>query len=83
MVLGVALRDVLNQGAIVREEVRRNVDSLCVPDLAVFQAKLLWAQSRQESQLRSNTEVGDYDIESLVEQLVLAYLGHQVVSSPL
>ena len=57
MVLGVALSDVLNQWAVVGQEVGRDVDSLGVPDLAVLQAVLLRVQSGKEPQLRTNAEV--------------------------
>ena len=57
MVLGVALSDVLDQRAVVGQEVGRDVDSLGVPDLAVLQAVLLWVQSGKKPQLRPNAEV--------------------------
>ena len=57
MVLGVALSDVLDQWAVVGQEVGRDVDSLGVPDLAVLQAVLLWVQSSKEPQFRSNAKV--------------------------
>lgn len=83
VVLSVALRDVLDQGAVVRQKVRRDVDSLRVPNLAVLQAVLLGVESGQEAQLRPDAEVRDDDVEGLVEQLVLAYLRHQVVPNAL
>ena len=57
MVLGIALSDVLDQRAVVGQEVGRDVDSLGVPDLAVLQAILLWVQSGKEPQLRANAKV--------------------------
>ena len=57
MVLGVALSDVLDQWAVVGQEVGRDVDSLGVPDLAVLQAVLLWVQSGEKPQLRTNAKV--------------------------
>ena len=49
MMLSVALRDMLYQRAIVRQKVRRNMDSLSVPNLAVFQTVYLWIESGQEA----------------------------------
>ena len=57
VVLGVALSDVLDQWAVVGQEVGRDVDSLGVPDLAVLQAVLLWVQSGKKPQLRPNAKV--------------------------
>ena len=83
MVLGIALRDVLYQWAVVRQKVARYVDRLRVPNLAVFQTVLLRAQSRQEPQLRPDTKVGDDHVQGLIEQLVLADFGHEVVPDAL
>ena len=49
MMLSVALRDMLYQRAIVWQKVRRNVDSLSVPNLAVFQTINLWIKGGQEA----------------------------------
>ena len=57
MVLGVALSDVLDQRAVVGQEVGRDVDSLRVPDLAVLQAILLRVQSSKKPQFRTNAKV--------------------------
>ena len=57
MMFCVALSDVLNQRTIVWEEIRGDVDCLCMPDLAVFETVFLWAEGREESELRSDTKV--------------------------
>ena len=57
VVLGIALCDVLDQGTVVGQEVRRDVDGLRVPDLAVLEAVLLRVQSGQEPQLRADAKV--------------------------
>ena len=54
-----------------------------MPNFAVLQAVLLRAQCGQEAQLRPDTEVGDNDVECLVQELVFADLRHQVVSDAL
>ena len=59
------------------------MDCLGVPNFAVFQAVLLRAQRCQEAQLGPDTEVGDNDVECLVQELVFADLRHQVVSDTL
>ena len=41
MVLRVRLRNVLDQRTVIRKEVGGDMDCFCVPNLAVFQAKLL------------------------------------------
>lgn len=67
MMLRVALCYMLDEGTVIRKEVRCNVDGLRVPNLAVLQAVLLWVQSRQEAKLCPDAEVGDDDVESLVK----------------
>lgn len=59
------------------------MNGLRVPYLAILQTVLLWTQSRQESQLSSDAEVRDDDVESLVEQLILADFRHEVVPDAL
>lgn len=83
MVLGIALCDVLDQGAVVRQEVRRDVDGFRVPDLAVLEAVLLWVQSGQEPQLCADAEVRDDHVQCLVEQLVFGHLCCEVLSQGL
>ena len=83
MVLGVALRDVLYQGAVVRHEVARNVDGFSVPNLTVLQIVLLRVQCRQEPQLSPDAEVGDDDVERFVEELIFADFGHQIIPNRL
>ncbi len=67
MVLGITLRDVLYQGAVVRQKVRRNVNSLCVPNLTVLQAIHVGVERRQEPKLCADAEVGDNYVEGLVK----------------
>ena len=45
VVLRVALSYVLYQGAVVRQKVRSDMDSLCVPNLAILETVSLWADS--------------------------------------
>ena len=59
------------------------MDCFGVPNFAVLQAVLLRAQCGQEAQLRPDTEVGDNDVECLVQELVFTDLRHQVVSDAL
>ena len=59
------------------------MNCLGVPNFAVLQAVLLRAQRCQEAQFRPDTEVGDNDVERLVQELVFADLRHQVVSNTL
>ena len=68
--LGVALRDVLDQGAVIGQKVRCNVNGLCMPDLTVFQAVHGRVQCRQEPKLGADAEVRDNDVECLVQELV-------------
>ena len=70
----------LDKWAVVRQEVRRDMNRLGVPDLAVLQAVLLRAECCQEAELRSNAKVGDDDVERLVEELVLGYFSSEVTS---
>ena len=42
------------------------MDCFSVPNLAVFQAKLLWAESSQESELCPDAEIGDDYVKGLV-----------------
>jgi len=83
VVLGVALSDMLDQRAVVGEEIRRDVNGLRVPDLAVFQAEFLGTQSGQEAEFGANAEVGHDNIESFVQELVFADFAHQVVTNAL
>jgi len=83
MMLRVTLSDVLNEGAVIRHEIRRDVDSFCVPYFAVFQIVFLRVQCCQESQLCANTELRYNDVEGFVKQLVLTNLRHQIVSNGL
>ena len=59
------------------------MNGLRVPNLAIFQTVLLRTQSCQESQLSSDAEVRDDDVEGLVEQLILADFRHEVVPDAL
>lgn len=79
MVLCVTLRDVLDERAIIRQKVTGNVDSLGVPDFAIFQAVLRRVQYRQEPQLCSDAEVRNDHVKNLVQQLVLTDLLDQVL----
>ena len=74
VVLGIALRDVLDQRAIVGQEVRCDVDGFRVPDLAVLEAVLLWVESGQEPQLCADAKVRHDHVQCLVEQLVFGHL---------
>ena len=79
VVLGVALRDVLDKWTVVWHEVAGDVDGFRVPDLAVFEVVALWVEGGQESELGADAEVRDDDVERLVEELVFADLRHEVV----
>ena len=70
MVLGIALRNMDNQGTVVGQELGGDVNGLGMPDLTVFEAVLLLVESGQEAQLRSNAEVRHYHVEGLVQKLV-------------
>ena len=83
VVLRVTLSNVLYKRAVVRHEVGGDVNSLCVPDLAILQVVLLWVERRQEAQLCTDAEVRDDDVQGLVEELVLADLLHEVVANSL
>ena len=55
--LCIALRDVLYQGAVIWEEVRRDMDCLGMPNLAVLQAVFLGAKCGQEPKFSPDAEV--------------------------
>jgi hypothetical protein len=55
--LRVALRDVLNERTVIGQKVRGNMNGLCVPNFAVFEAVLRRVQHREEAQLCADAEV--------------------------
>ena len=71
VVFCVTLSNMLDKWAVVRQEVRRDMNRLGVPDLAVLQAVLLRAERRQEPQFSPDAEVRHNHIECLIEELVL------------
>ena len=57
------------------------MDGLCVPDLAILEAVLLFVDSGQKSKLSPDAKVRHNDIECFVEELVFGDLVHEVLSS--
>ena len=55
--LGIALRDMQDERAVIGQEVRGYMDGLGVPYLTVFQAVLLLVDRCQKSQFRAYAEV--------------------------
>ena len=83
MVFCVTLRDMLNEWTVIREEIGSDMDRLGVPNLTILQTVLLGIERGQEAELGPNTEVGNDDIERLVQELVLRYLCSEVASQSL
>ena len=83
VVFCVTLRDVLDQRAVIREEIGSDVDRLGVPNLTILQTVLLGIERSQEAELSPDAEVGDDDVERLVQELVLRYFCCKIASQGL
>ena len=83
VVFCVTLRDMLDQRAVIREEIGSDMNRLGVPNFAILQTILLGIKRGQEAELSANAEVGDDHIERLVQELVLRYLSSKVASQSL
>lgn len=81
--LCVALSDVLNQRAVIRQIIRCDVDSLGVPDFAVLKTEFIWVEDREETQLCADTKVGNNNVENFVEQLIFRDFLDQILSDRL
>ena len=57
----------LNEGTVIRKEIGSDMDRLSVPDLAILQTVLLGIERGQEAKLSADAEVGDDNVECLVE----------------
>lgn len=74
VMLHVALRKVIQNRAVLGKENRRDVNCLCVPNFAVFDAEFLSVACGQKTQFSAHAEVGDDQVHHFVQHSIVRRL---------